>query len=824
MLHICNKKLMFAFLITVGVENMNHYEAYQEVLEGGLRLTLKYLKFLFLGPPRSGKTSMRRRLVQEIINLSELGQPSKSTGVAETNDVLVKKLVSESAVITDSTWQSLKMCKGERSEIDPVGKEADITYLAQLFYQLISTTTPSSTSTTIITTPTSTEKNDTSSGIKREVKSNQSRKANKLYDSEEMEIKKAFEKLTTILRSDTPEELRKLLEDLTMINMVDVGGQPALLEMLPAFTIGPALYFLFFRLDQELEKRYPVRFHAADSEKETTLDSSYCIEDTLYQALSSIACFGCHSRNESASSRVLLFGTYKDKASSLQISQANDMLQKRLVKTKLYEESLVLKAKRNSLFFPVDNMNGDEKEMLEIRSDIEGIIKEHFSATDIPASWLMFRIVLHLLHKPILGLAQCQAIAKRLSMPTPVQEALWFFHHNIGSILYYSDVPSMKDTVICDPQVIFDSVSKLIIDRFKYKNRSLSSKEVDDFYEKGQFSLAQIKDDTEQQPSNPLTVDQLVDLLKDLNVLAEIALDQKVSGSDQPHRKFIMPAVLKFASEKDLQQLSSGQLISVPLMIKFKGGFVPFGIFCSSIAHLIAHQDSLLPKWRLCNDQVMRNKISFNIDMAFQATLVSQPQCIKIQVSKHPRARSKKSLSTICSIVRKTIVETLERVISKMKYKPYMLGTPSFSSEKPFDLAFKCCLDDSHSDHLMIVVEDEGESCAECPSDKFVFELDKEHLVWFGMVSFTINGPLPMSQKNVHTYVTSCLGCYLVCVRPLSPYISVANVAKYIALAAGLLTKYPIQQISAKVQSFLTWCKLSCPLKMIVCKATAHAV
>ena len=724
--------------IIIGVENMDHYEAYKEALEGGLRLTLKYLKFLFLGPPRSGKTSMRRRLVQEIINLAKLGQPSKSTGVAETNDVLIKKLVSESAVIADSMWHSLEMSKGEKIEVDPVGKESDITYVVQLFYQLISTTAPtSSTSTTIITTPESAEKNDAPSGVKREVKR---RKTNELSDSEKIEIKEAFEKLTTILQSDTPEDLRKLLEDLTMINMVDVGGQPALLEMLPAFTIGPALYFLFFRLDQELDKRYPVRFHAADSEKETTLDSSYCIEDTLYQALSSIACYGCCSSQEnSASSRVLLFGTYKDKASHLQISRANDLLQKRLVKTELYDGRkyhLVLRAKRNSLFFPVDNMNGDEAEMLEIRSDIEGVIKSHFSATEIPASWLMFRIVLHLLHKPILGLAQCQAIAKRLSMQTPVQEALWFFHHNIGSIMYYSDIPSMKDTVICDPQVIFDSVSKLIINTFTYKNRSLSSKEVDDFYEKGQFCLAQIKDEAEQQQCSSLTGKQLVDIMKHLNVLAEIALDQEVAQpeSDQPRPKFIMPAVLKFASEKELQLSASSQYISIPLMIRFKGGFVPFGIFCASIAHLIAHQDTFIPKWQLHSEQVMRNRISFNVDRAFKVTLVSQPQCIKVQVSKHPKGRSKETLSTICSKVRETIVNTLTGVISKMKYKLFLPETPVLS-EQPFDLAFICCMDDSHSDHLMIVVEVEGESCALCPIDDISFELNKEHHFWFGMVS-----------------------------------------------------------------------------------------
>ena len=54
-----------------------------------------------------------------------------------------------------------------------------------------------------------------------------------------------------------------------MISLMDVDGQPAYLDMLPALTIGPALYPLFFRLDQDPEfgKHYPVQFYPAESKK-----------------------------------------------------------------------------------------------------------------------------------------------------------------------------------------------------------------------------------------------------------------------------------------------------------------------------------------------------------------------------------------------------------------------------------------------------------------------------------------------------------------------------------------------------------------------------
>ena len=758
--------------VFIGIKNVKHYEAYEQALKDGISLTLCYLKFLFLGAPRSGKTSTRRRLLQEIINLSSLGLPSKSTGVAETNDVIIKKVVCESTAIINSTWQSIQRSQSlGHGDSGTLQQEGDLTYLAQWFYHLIPSTTTSDgamtgTAPAVASLTETASKSVTPSdpGLSNQrdnsiVRIQPHHNMKRLNDSEESEVQAAFERLTTILQCDTPEELQQLLNELTMINMVDVGGQPALLEMLPSLTIGPALYFLFFRLDQELGKSYQVRYLPTDEEAEITLDSSYCTNDILYQSLSSIACFGCCSQKD-MSSGVLLFGTYKDKVDDNRILQIASTLEEKLLRTKFYEEGLLLKTSKGNLFFSVDNMNGNESEMLEIRSDVEEIVKKHFSATRIPAAWLMFRIVLHLLHKPVLSLAQCQAIARKLSMPTSVEEALWFFHHNIGNLMYYSDIPSMQDIVICDPQVIFDSVSELIIDRFRHSNRSLSSHEVDDFHRKGQFSLAQINDKTEHQRSTHLKLPQLVDLLKHLNVIAEIkeVEDELVSltanqtqlpvpnqpqpsasnqfqppAADQSRPKFIIPAVLKYASEEELKlpAITNPDIQSVPIMIHFEIGFVPFGVFCATVAHLIAHQDMLSPEWRLCDDKVMKNRVTFRIDRTFFAKVVSRNQYLEIQISRPPRAQQRRSLSCICSTVRQTVVNSLQAVISKMKFKPYV--KMDTSSKQSFDLAFMCGLEESHCNHLMKVVESSSSKrYAECLEDGIEVGLKDEHMIWFG--------------------------------------------------------------------------------------------
>ena len=755
-----------------GVENAEHYQAYKAALEEAITLPLRYLKFLFFGSPRSGKSTMRQRLLQQIINLAILGQPSVSTGVAETSEVIIKKMTSETAAIAGSQWHSLKKSieQGARKE-NVVG--IDIEYLTQIFYHLIFKTVasiPSPISEAIpqpadseapngSDAPTPHDDDDasvpdepspTQEKVKQEELSVESAvevSTNHSSDSETAEVDKSFDELTNILQSDSPEELYHMLKALTLINMSDVGGQPEFLDVIPALTVGAALYLLFFRLDQEVQERYPVKYLAPGSTIERTLTSSYCIEEVLHQALASIACFSGHSSEEntySAPSRAILVGTYKDQVTASDIAEKEKEIQEKFTSAEVYKD-LLLTTKEGKPFFAVDNMNGtDESEMSEIRSNIDNIVKTLFKEVPIPASWLMFRVMLHLLNKPIVSLSQCEEIARRLSMPTPVQEALWFFHHQVGSLLYYSDIPSMRGTVICTPQVIFDSISTVIISNFQYSNYQVARKAVEQFQQTGLFSLSDISEKTEEHRSSHLSSNQLVDVLKQQGILAEVKHDEEENTSEPAESKFIIPAVLEHASEEELKP--SPSLLASPLMICFEGGFVPFGVFSASVARLIAHADSISPKWKLCHEQVHKNKVKFLIAKAFIATLISRPRYLEIQVEQHSRAKSKYPLQDICVTVRQEVTTTLEAVISKMKYKPYIVA-----HERPFDVtvAFSCSLEESHSAHLMKVDKDENELCCECLRECFQVELESRHHYWFNQVCQSICTffPLPICTK-----------------------------------------------------------------------------
>ncbi len=79
---------------------LKYYEAYERAIKDNETIALCFLKFFFIGPPLSGKTSTRRRLIGEIKNLKSLKEPINSTGIAETTSIVIKKMVSESIAIS----------------------------------------------------------------------------------------------------------------------------------------------------------------------------------------------------------------------------------------------------------------------------------------------------------------------------------------------------------------------------------------------------------------------------------------------------------------------------------------------------------------------------------------------------------------------------------------------------------------------------------------------------------------------------------------------------------------------------------------------------
>ena len=733
------------FFLTTALENQSHYEAYQQALKEGVAISLKYLKVLFFGPPRTGKTSMRRRLVGEILNLAK--EPVQaSTGTAEAYDVIVKlvedKLTTSTTVITKSKWSTVKALLGK--EKGP--HETDLDEELRILYRIINGIFLAVKKKSHVSNPAD-QKEAQGEASKGEslaqnktdtishpmlVKSPKALKINPdtsihqevlvagepgygLSAKEMEEIKKAFVAFRKVLHTPGQAELKILLDGTILMNMVDTGGQPAFLEMLPALTMGPALYLIFFRLNQNLKQRYQIQYVSEDNENIQFDYSSYTVEEVIFQALSSIACFSCTAPKKAnmpdPSHAAMLMGTHKDLLGSdpeTEIKAKDGELQENLsdileidpFKTFLRYSCI------GQLMFAVDNMTGDEAEMTTVRQRLEDVIKQEFDDFSIPASWLMFSIFLRKMGKRILSLSQCHWIGDRLEVEN-TDEALWFLHHCVGTLMHFPDMEELKDIVICDLQVVFDSVTDLILNSFKFKH--INKTACDKFNETGQFCFKDIQKIAKNSKSDSLPLPKLVKLLEYLNIIAPInpegpsysglspssglPLSPGISLQSDAYQEetlvYFMPAVLKPAREEELH-MKPNPTGPAPLMICFKCGFVPIGVFCAKIASLVGHKGTLgwilqEPYKHKCGHILSKNRATFRINGAYDVTLISKPKWYEIHIACISTA-GKTALVEICSHVVETVCDTLDQVISKMRYKQY----PTSSDQTLYELGFKC--------------------------------------------------------------------------------------------------------------------------------------
>ena len=255
--------------------------------------------------------------------------------------------------------------------------------------------------------------------------------------------------------------MKQLFKDAALLNMEDTGGHPERMDMLPALTIGPGLYLLFCKLIDDLQKSYTISFLSPSGESTLPVESTYSVEEVLLSALASIACFKSYSSQESnegakldelfassSKSVAYIIGTHKDKVSEEEIDKFDQKLQRTIRSTNFFRDDLVQFSSEGRMVLPIDNMKGGgADEVREIRTFLEKGLQKHFKKLRIPAAWLMLSLCLRKRDKRIASLQSCLQLAERLGMTAAdTKTALWFLHHHAGVLMYFPNLPELKDS------------------------------------------------------------------------------------------------------------------------------------------------------------------------------------------------------------------------------------------------------------------------------------------------------------------------------------------------------------------------------------------
>ena len=539
-------------------------------------------------------------------------------------------------------------------------------------------------------------------------------------------------------------DIKHLFKDTAYIKMEDTGGQPEFMDMLAALTIGPALYLLFCKLIDDLHSNYTVSYRSPSGESSTPVQSTYTVEEVLLSALASVSCFKSYSTTSQVDSKettstgegellasrntslAYILGTHKDQVSEQEIAEFDRKLQESIRSTDFYKEGLVQFSSEDRMVLPIDNMHGGKDEIGKVRKFLEVGMKKHFKKLSIPAAWLVLSLCLRKREERTASLGSVLQLAGDLGMSErETKSALWFLHHHAGVLMYFPNLAELKDTVICDTQVVYDSATNLIVDTFRFDKVGQAASER--FRKTGKFSLEDIDNATASVSGDYIPLVKLVKLLEHLNIIAPITpiewTSSRSSSTQSSKVAYFMPCVLQNAVREELDkwwETTSSPLSPAPLFIRYECGFSLIGIFPAMIANLVVNK-----ALQLIVDGIKKNRVQFQMSGGDydRITLISHPKYYAVHITREPEAET--PTHEVCSAVRGIVESTLKTVTSRMNY--------SFCAE--YQLSFEC---PSHPgrDHLCTVGRDEASPhFMLCQKSSCPQKMWSQHLAWFGKVS-----------------------------------------------------------------------------------------
>ena len=373
-----------------------------------------------------------------------------------------------------------------------------------------------------------------------------------------------------------------------------------------------------------------------------------------------------------------------------EINQELKPITERFDKTLIHPPTSSARDGNRMCFFALDNKRGSEcADIAPLRKILNDSFSTRYSGASlpIPRKWLLLAVILRKEFK-IVPLEIVMKLSQVLEMTEEDMKFCIVYLHSIGSIMHFTDVPNDKDEhwqlknhVICSPQVIFDSVSQLIVfslilrddhgDGFKICS-SITEEQRQEFLTKGQISLETVEmfcscpDVTKNlDQSAIIPAQQLILLLQYLKVASEI-IHKDTNDPKKTRTTYLMPAMLDCASlDKLVNPPTPDANNPHPLHITFSFDVIPTGVFCGLITELIFRgpHKILGLTWELVEEGVKRNLVSFFVAKSNKVTLLAHDRSYEIRVvCKHKQI----SLHDLCTYVLSVIVYTLRKLYPKL--------------------------------------------------------------------------------------------------------------------------------------------------------------
>ena len=484
-----------------------------------------------------------------------------------------------------------------------------------------------------------------------------------------------------------------------LIHVWDCGGQPVFLDILPAFLTSRTMFLLFFDARQNLHEKCKTLSYKEGKEVSKS-DLSFTTLQLLTRWMASIHAMYIQKSNLEASTApsedespaaqgrtTHAVHGHKGQENSARNQQicGEDIIPKfpRIIPVGTHGDYLTIQKKEEILstllsncegkaFTPllyegviVDNTTaghgrqGEDKGFKYIREEVHQFASKHL-AVQTPVAWVLFRKVLQKVAKgsPIVSYEQAVAVGQACRIAEDVVPSVLHFYHELAVFLHYTQIESLSDKVIVDPQWLIKQLGRLLAPEgleqevsnpMLWKPLNKNGILVQPLYEKVW---------EESNLKYKVTPQSLVDLLNHFLLAAPID-PIKLPKSVTPYKgqKYFIPTALKL-SMQDIEitpKYREPVKTSSPLHLTFSTQYVPPGFF-TRLATTLTGKPKCEP---LFERGVYRNKITFAYDQIDEFTICEQSSSVQINVVriKHRHSHKIMTFGNACYDIMKLIQE-----------------------------------------------------------------------------------------------------------------------------------------------------------------------
>ena len=401
----------------------------------------------------------------------------------------------------------------------------------------------------------------------------------------------------------------EIYAELELVHLIDTGGQPESLEVLPSVIHKADFVILVVDLTKGLDERISPTLH----KKGFKLEKS-SLPTTNRQMIEQLA----QTMAGRSGSKVIVIATHKDQVAKENRHNLIDKLSK-FVGQALPDDALIPKTTSQNVIdiaFPEEEDEDNVHERKNILDDVRESIRRQVSRTtpvSIPVSFVLFEeeVIKYKqdVQNGVITLNNCLEIGKKLNMSDDVVKAAVKYFHDNNILLYFEGVGS--GLVFTDPTTLINFVNMLILISYRifnqeHSNPFLSRAAIKDL-KRGMITkeILKHKDLATSFISGVFDENDAIEIFQRLYMIAKPIFTPGLSKSLPQKLKYIMMCLLPRLEQKEVEHQLERFGQTKPLLLHFGKGSPPdlelccspIGSFGSIIACLVSRF-----KWRICTD------------------------------------------------------------------------------------------------------------------------------------------------------------------------------------------------------------------------------